>query len=281
MLALATLLCMANLAHAARTKGVGGIAQPLGVFGSLEFRTNATQGLGEWRNLLAKLGKEDALYESCDADSADCPAYLREWRRNLQSWADTDILSKLDHVNAYVNARILYTDDRRAFGRRDLWATPAISLKGRGDCEDYAIAKYESLRALGLPEDSLRLVIVDDTRRKLGHAVLTVNTTSGLYVLDNLQQRPYLHGRVSHYAPIYSINRSGRWINVATRKVKPAVVASRELIPVGDMLRPSLAAEDDVAALRPSLAVEPATGVDLFFPFQKKGAPGGPDGQDR
>jgi predicted transglutaminase-like cysteine proteinase len=241
-----------------------GSSQPAGVFGSLEFRTNATKGLDEWRNLLKRLAKEEPLYKECDAGKTRCPSYLRDWRDSMKSWAADDTLKKLAEVNSYINGRILYTDDGLAFGRSDVWATPAMSLKGRGDCEDYAIAKYETLRAMGFPEDSMRLVIVDDTRRKLGHAVLTVNTNRGLYVLDNLKPRPYLDGIATDYAPIYSVNRTGRWINIATRRLRPAVVASRSdeivLAPVAE-LRPTLPAEDDSISLRPSLATEPATGT--------------------
>jgi predicted transglutaminase-like cysteine proteinase len=246
-----------------------GASQLTGAFGSLEFRTNATKGLGEWQRLLARLGKQARLYHDCDKGKADCPAYLRDWRKNLRAWSDLDTLGQIVRVNAYVNSRIRYADDITVFGRRDFWATPADSLKGRGDCEDYAIAKYESLRALGIPEHSLRLVIVDDLRRKLGHVVLTVNTSAGLYVLDNLRSRPYLHGRVSHYAPIYSINRTGRWINVAARRTAPVAVATitrdAEGSSLAEALRPAL--DLDVAAdpltLRPSLTIEPATGSDL------------------
>ena len=254
-----TLLATANFAKAAT-----------GVFGSLEIRTNATQGLGEWRKLLTRLGREQKLYASCDTGQPDCPSYLRQWRQHLKDWAGADILSQLENVNGYINASIHYADDARAMGRNDAWSTPAVSLKGRGDCEDYAIAKYESLRALGVPEKNLRLVIVNDTLRKLGHAVLAVNTGKGLYILDNLKPHPYLDARVSHYAPVYSVNRTGRWINVATRKVEPADIALRGEIDipvsVSDRLKPSVGGADEVVTLRPSLALEPATGIGALPP---------------
>lgn len=236
------------------------------MFGSLEFRTNATAGMGEWRAYLRRAAKERSLYAACDQGDASCPSYLRQWRGKLSAWKSHGLLVQLDEVNAYVNGAIHYTEDSAAFGHRDYWATPAESLKGRGDCEDYAIAKYESLRRLGLPESSLRIVIVNDTRRKLGHAVLTVSTSDGLFVLDNLKARPYLHSRIASYAPVYSLNRQGRWINVAAKEVGPAVVAALEgkasSASLAGMLRPSLADEDAALTLRPALP-PPAVGDEL------------------
>jgi predicted transglutaminase-like cysteine proteinase len=271
LLSAITLVVTAGLARAAspsRSNGAA-ISQYTGAFGSLEFRTNATKGLGEWKRVLVQLAKEQQLYEKCDAGSKKCPSYLQDWRKKLKQWSRHDLLSKMSNVNAYVNDHIRYADDRVTFGKADYWASPATALKGAGDCEDYAIAKYVSLRALGVPEDSLRIVIVDDMRRRRGHAVLSVNTTSGLFVLDNLRPQPYLHQQVTHYAPVYSINTIGRWINVATRKMKPEVVASltrkRDAMALTDILRPSLSSIEERRLLRPSLDIEPATGSDLVL----------------
>ncbi len=249
---------------AAEQKPQSAAMQPFGVFGSLEFRTNATKGLGEWRRVQLQMQSERKVYAECDSESSRCPSHLRAWRSKLKSWSAANETAQLQLVNAWVNHKIRYTADSRAFGAKDLWASPAVSLKGRGDCEDYAIAKYASLKALGVGDDRMRIVILNDTRKKIGHAVLSVKTAMGVYILDNQNAEPILHQLISHYAPVYSINASGRWINIATRQiksqfataayekngdpalavkpVKPVELASDAALPLELLLRPSTAA---------------------------------------
>ena len=195
-------------------------ALPFGVFGSLEFVTNAEAGTDQWHRVQKRIASERQLYEACDAGKKSCPAYLAKWRNNLHDWKKLTKASQLELVNAWVNSTIHYTDDQVVFDRADYWASPAESLKGRGDCEDYAIAKYASLKALGFGEDKLRIVIVNDTRKNLGHAVLSVSTDDGLYILDNQNRLPVIHQKISYYQPLYSMNAGGHWLNIATRQIK-------------------------------------------------------------
>lgn len=195
-------------------------ALPFGVFGSLEFVTNAEAGTEQWHRVQKRITSERQLYDACDAGKKSCPAYLAKWRNNLHDWKNSNQASQLELVNAWVNSTIHYTDDQVVFGRADYWASPAESLKGRGDCEDYAIAKYASLKGLGFNEDRLRIIIVDDTRKNLGHAVLSVSMDDGIYILDNQNRLPVLHQKISYYQPLYSMNASGHWLNIATRQIK-------------------------------------------------------------
>ncbi len=242
---------------------------PFGVFGSLEFKTNATAGIGQWQHVQGLVASEQKLYRQCDSGAAACPSYLAIWRKNLKSWSAESSAKQLSLVNAWVNQQIRYTDDNAVYHRADYWASPAQSLKGRGDCEDYAIAKYASLKALGFGDDRLRIIIVNDTRKNLGHAVLSVRTAQGIYILDNQNPRPMLHQQISYYAPVSSFNANGRWINIATRQIttqyanamekgsdpvlaiKPVkldVVATGEVPQAGPELRPSFA-EAELEAL--------------------------------
>jgi predicted transglutaminase-like cysteine proteinase len=195
-------------------------ALPFGIFGSLEFKTNATAGMGQWQHVQGLMATEQKLYRKCDGGDRSCPAYLASWRKNLKSWSAESGAMQLSLVNAWVNQQIRYTDDNSAFNRADYWASPAQSLKGRGDCEDYVIAKYASLKALGYGDDRMRIIIVNDTRKNLGHAVLSVRTAQGVYILDNQNPRPVLHQQIAYYSPVSSFNASGRWINIATRQIK-------------------------------------------------------------
>ena len=89
----------------------------------------------------------------------------------------------MQQVNAASNAAIWAEDDAVHYGRAEYWTIPT---DGYGDCEDYALAKRKELIAAGFPEPALRIAIVV-TPREARHAVLTVVTDKGDFVLDNLR----------------------------------------------------------------------------------------------
>ena len=95
----------------------------------------------------------------------------------------------LNQVNMAVNAAIKPEDDLTHYGRPEYWTIPS---DGYGDCEDYALTKRQQLAKAGIPLGDLNIAIVKlwDGER---HAVLTVSTELGDYVLDNLNDevRPW------------------------------------------------------------------------------------------
>ena len=244
------------------------------MFGSLEFATNAEAGTDQWLKVQKRMASEESLYHDCDEGKMSCPTYLATWRKNLSEWKKQNSNQQLELVNGWVNHTIHYTDDTVAFGRADYWASPAESLKGRGDCEDYAIAKYASLLALGYGKDKLRIVIVNDTRKNLGHAVLSVDTADGLFILDNQNAWPVLHQYITYYQPLYSLSAGGHWINIATRQIKnqynnatvaekdPAQAekpAASETVAAGQIVQTSTPPQ-----LRPSFAELDFSGPETF-----------------
>ena len=86
-------------------------------------------------------------------------------------------------VNAYVNGDVRPASDEDVYGEAEHWDYPVR----RGDCEDYALLKQRYLEALGLPRSALLLTVVLDDRRD-GHAVLTVATSEGDFILDNRRE---------------------------------------------------------------------------------------------
>ena len=128
-------------------------------------------------------------------------------------------LARLNALNSFFNRRIEFRDDIEVWGKSDFWASPWEGLdKGRGDCEDYAIAKYFSLLSAGTPVFKLRMVYVRATvgGRSLAHMVLAYYAEPGAdpLILDNLigevlpaSQRPDLQ-------PVFSFNSEGLWQGV-------------------------------------------------------------------
>ena len=104
---------------------------------------------------------------------------------NLTEKASRDIA----RVNQWVNAHIEPETDMDHWGLADRWDYP---LDGKGDCEDYALLKRKMLIDLGYPRQALLMTVVKDGDEE-GHAVLTVKTNKGDFVLDNLndERRPW------------------------------------------------------------------------------------------
>ncbi len=103
-------------------------------------------------------------------------------------------LATLKAINDWVNGRITETSDLDAFGREEYWTLP----KARGDCEDFALLKRQSLIAIGFPSEALMVTVVR-TADLQTHAVLSVATDQGELILDNLQAA-ILPWQVSGYA---------------------------------------------------------------------------------
>ena len=86
---------------------------------------------------------------------------VRRWRQLLLSAEPLDERRQIRMVNEFFNRNIVYRSDQELWGSEDHWATPLEALgRAGGDCEDYSIAKYASLRMLGIPDSRLRLFYV-------------------------------------------------------------------------------------------------------------------------
>ena len=133
-----------------------------------------------------------------------------DWGRFLVSLTGESREVQLEAVNRYVNMAP-YLPDLLNYGARDHWATPVELFARGGDCEDYAIAKFVALRALGFSNSRLRLVVVQDLKRRRPHAVLAVNVNDRALVLDN--QLPWIvpAEALGHYRPFYSVNEENLW----------------------------------------------------------------------
>jgi predicted transglutaminase-like cysteine proteinase len=146
----------------------------------------------------------------------------------IQDSSQTD-LEKLEQVNDFFN-QMEFVDDITHWGEKDYWATPIEFLGTRGgDCEDFSIAKYFTLKAMGVEEEKLNLTYVKALNYNVHHMVLTYFSMPDAepLVLDNLvteikpaSQRPDL-------IPIYSFNGTGLWLAKQRGQGKLAGSSSR------------------------------------------------------
>ncbi|WP_457108304.1 transglutaminase-like cysteine peptidase [Methylobacterium sp. P5_C11] len=127
--------------------------------------TGAVHAIAGWTDFCARTPQECAVDT---AEPAAIPLTVAMWR-TLQS------------VNRRVNARIRPITDQAHWGVVDRWDFPD---DGFGDCEDYQLLKRRMLAERGLPRRALLMtVVIDETNE--GHAVLTVRTDRGDFILDN------------------------------------------------------------------------------------------------
>lgn len=135
---------------------------------------------------------------------------LKPWLEFVYSLQNLAPLDQMDQVQQWVN-RVPYITDQKSMGMPDHWATPAEFFIKGGDCEDYATAKYMSLKLLGFPVNTLRVVVLNITSLNMLHAVLAVYRYNTIYILDNERKKPVLASSITNYSPIYSINEEGWW----------------------------------------------------------------------
>ena len=141
--------------------------------------------------------------------------------------ADQSPIARLEAVNRYVNARVAFIDDSRQYGLSDHWTSAADTLRrGRGDCEDYAIAKLQLLRRAGFADKDLYLVILHDALRRTDHAVLVVRAEGRLLVLDNGTDRLIDSYDMPDYRPIVTFSGNKMWTHGYRRATPPMVIAA-------------------------------------------------------
>jgi predicted transglutaminase-like cysteine proteinase len=164
-------------------------------------------------------------------------------RGTAARFADTlrgkDKVERLEAVNWYVNKRVRFVDDSVQYGRPDVWAAASDTLaRGRGDCEDFAIAKLQMLRRAGISDRDLYLVIVKDLVRRADHALLIVRASGHMYVLDNGSDRLLDSESISDYRPVLTFAATGSWTHGYRVKSAPMNIASASdepgLIPAAD-----------------------------------------------
>ncbi|MCB1644952.1 MAG: transglutaminase-like cysteine peptidase [Pseudomonadales bacterium] len=139
---------------------------------------------------------------------------LLDWQKLVDDNISATDQQKLETVNRFFN-RNRFESDLDHWNKVDYWATPVefLATKG-GDCEDFAIAKYITLRALDVPDSKLRISYVKALRLNQAHMVLTYYETprSVPLVLDNLVNSIQPATQRTDLQPVYNFNGDGLWL---------------------------------------------------------------------
>jgi predicted transglutaminase-like cysteine proteinase len=176
------------------------------IFGAREVASRDLSGFTKWNGTMMRAAHPAGAQDACRPGAC----LEQEWRQLLSRLHGQSPARQLEAVNRFVN-QVPHVDDRVNYGVDDHWATPSEFFARGGDCEDFAIAKYVSLRELGWPPSQMRLVIVTDTARGIAHAVLVVFVNGRAHVLDNQLGGVTPADSIRNYRPIYSISEAGWW----------------------------------------------------------------------
>lgn len=176
---------------------------------------------------LSSFTKWSAMFDrfSSEVNNGSSNEVIQKWKSNLAPLNGLPLSQMANEVNNLMN-KVRYIGDQKNWGKSDYWETPVEFLTYGGDCEDFAIAKYASLRALGVPDRAMRIAIVKDLQKGIPHAILIVYTENGPMVLDNQIKRMTEASSISHYKPIYSINRTAWWLHTDGNNSNPTQIAS-------------------------------------------------------
>ncbi len=143
-----------------------------------------------------------------------CQTYQNECR--IKSSNDTPISlttktwNLLVQVNSQVNAQIRPETDMDIWGKAEVWSYPTTV----GDCEDYVLLKRKLLNEGGIPFSNLLITVVRQMNGE-GHAVLTVRTSQGDYILDNLESRIRPWNETNYdYLKRQSTKNTGAWVSI-------------------------------------------------------------------
>ncbi|MFN3580448.1 MAG: transglutaminase-like cysteine peptidase [Pseudomonas sp.] len=163
---------------------------------------------------------------------------IRDWQQLLLDQQRQELQGQLLQVNLFFNNQLRFADDLEIWQEVDYWATPIEALgKGAADCEDYAIAKYVSLKKLGVAPEQLRLTYVKALELNQAHMVLAWYPTpdSEPLILDNLTDEILPASQRSDLVPVYSFNTTGLWLAGAQNNAQTG--SARQLSRWQDLLK--------------------------------------------
>lgn len=152
----------------------------------------------------------------------------KNWVRFIATNEQQSESRKVQLVNQFFAQNTRYRTDDLLYKQQDYWATPLETIGlGLGDCEDYAIAKYATLRLLGVSDNKLRLIYVKAqiggprSRNFQAHMVLGYYPHIGAepIILDSLTSAILPASKRSDLSPVFSFNSDGLWTARSTTSV--------------------------------------------------------------
>lgn len=169
----------------------------------------------KWRKVSADIDSAAPALERCRRDFRRCSPAARRLVAIIKHAGRAEGRARLAIVNRGINSAITYTNDSDQWRRDDVWSAPLNNDKvgsldtGKGDCEDYAIAKYVALREAGMSADDLQILVVKDTAAGNDHAALAARVDGQWLILDNRWSRLLEENEASFFTPLFALGADG------------------------------------------------------------------------
>ncbi len=187
------------------------------LFGAKEKKSTNLKAFTKWTSMFKRFDR--------DLKKPESKRIINAFKAEISKYRSDSIYDMSRKVNTMMNKK-RYILDNKNWGKSDYWATPIEFMTRGGDCEDYAIAKYVALRMLGVPENRMRIAIVQDMKKNTPHAILIVYSEKGAILLDNQIDDIRYTNSIRHYKPIFSINRVAWWLHTVPKKASSTIIAS-------------------------------------------------------
>ena len=169
----------------------------------------------KWRKVRADIDGGIPAVDACRRDFRRCSPSTRRFTALIRRAARLDGRDRAALVNRGINAAIAYTSDKEQWRKDDVWSAPIAADRtgsfqtGKGDCEDYAIAKYAALRGAGVAAADLQILVVKDTAAGTDHAALAARIDDRWLILDNRWSRLLEENEAAFFTPLFALNEAG------------------------------------------------------------------------
>ncbi len=182
--------------------------------------------LAKWSAVEAEIRAERDILAGCRDTAENCPPAARTFLAIVAAGSAQSGRARIGLINRAVNLAIRPMSDLAQWGVVDRWSAPLETLAtGRGDCEDYAIAKYVALIGAGVAADAVKLVIVRNTALGEDHAVVAVRLDGKWIMLDNRWLALVEDTDMPGVVPLFVLDGEG------VRRFAPAVATAQRGAP--------------------------------------------------
>ena len=182
----------------------------------------------KWHGVAAEIHAERDVLARCREASADCPPAAQKFLAIIAAGRAETGRARIGAINRAINGAIKPTSDLAQWGVIERWSPPLETIStGRGDCEDYAIAKFVALIEAGVAPEDVKLVVVHDEAANDGHAVAAARVDGRWIVLDNRWLALLADRELPRMTPRFVIDDAGvrAYVRTPAQNAVPAIAS--------------------------------------------------------
>jgi predicted transglutaminase-like cysteine proteinase len=184
--------------------------------------------LSKWSGVEADTRTESEILSRCRANAELCPTAARKFLAIVSQGRAQTGRARIGIINRAINLSIRPMSDLAQWGVIDRWSAPLVTLTtGRGDCEDYAIAKYVALKEVGVAVEDLRIILVRDRAVGGEHAIVAIRFDGRWIILDNRWLALIEDSQMRRVVPMFVLDQTGvrKFIPTNTADARPALAS--------------------------------------------------------